>query len=286
MKYYLVSLFFLFATLVEAQDQKSLTKIIKSKVKNGIVINKIMLDHQMVGAKIAIRKNIDESYITHITVKANQQTVYDIETSSYIQKNPYVFFKFKDMKEPTLITLIVTDNLNIQKEQSYRINRTNKNLKILPIKKSTKGIKVKNKERKIKKETRIKEAIEKVYGTRYFVSTNIQVKEIAYSMNGAYIEIKSDENLESISIFSDTNKLATIAIINVPNNIGIVDYKLNIKSERDGKLVIIAKSRQGKFYKAIYPFKNIICNVDGSQPLLSFSIDKDRKLRASTNNAY
>jgi hypothetical protein len=64
----------------------------------------------------------------------------------------------------------------------------------------------------------IENAIKKVYGNEYSIYKHIKANYIVYSMSDAYISIKSKIELESVSIFSNTNKLATIAIINVPKN--------------------------------------------------------------------
>lgn len=288
MKYYFLVLLLLLQATVELQARESLVKKVKSKIENGIVKNKIMLDHESIGPDRAEAFNIKESYLTHIEIKTNEQTVYDIDTSSSVLRNPTLFFnfKYKDGDQSTSFTVLTTDNTNTQKEQSFEINRNDKKSNLpLPID-DIKTTKLKQQERNkaVWEATSIEDAIQEVYGTKNLKFISVQSNEIAYTQSIANISIESYEALESIAIFSNTNKMAAIAIINIPKAVKTTEHKLNFSTKTDGELVIIAKNRKGKFYKAIYPIRDV--NSDGADPRLSFLINKDGKLNASTSNYY
>lgn len=286
MKYCFVVVFLLLQVPVDAQAGESLAKRVKSKIENGTVINKVQLQHEMIDQKTAKKLNRKESYLSHIKIKSNKHIVYNLETSPYVSKNPILFFNFEDKGNEisTSINIILTNHMGIKKEQKFKINRNGKaSENMLPIN-NIKVTKTKQSKRNdaIWEATNIKNAIEQVYGKKNLQYKTVKSNQITYTQFIANANIKSDEALESISIFSNTNPKATIAIFHVPDAMKTVDYKLNFTTQRDGELIIIAKTRKGEFYKAIYQMKDV--NSDGANPRLSFIIKKDGQLKASTSD--
>jgi len=68
---------------------------IKAKLKKGIVTVKAMAKHPMMSYDEAKKKHKKANFITHIDATVNGETVYDVSTSQFMSKNPYIKFKFK-----------------------------------------------------------------------------------------------------------------------------------------------------------------------------------------------
>ncbi len=71
---------------------------IKAKEKNGIVTVKAMLKHEMLSYNQAEKKGKKANFITYIVAKVNGETVYEVSTSQFLSKNPYIKFQFKGKK--------------------------------------------------------------------------------------------------------------------------------------------------------------------------------------------
>lgn len=68
---------------------------IKAKLKKGIVTVKAMANHEMLSHQEAKRAKKDFNWITYMTGKVNGKLVYEVTTSQFLSKNPYVKFQFK-----------------------------------------------------------------------------------------------------------------------------------------------------------------------------------------------
>ncbi|PLY11339.1 MAG: thiosulfate oxidation carrier complex protein SoxZ [Arcobacter sp.] len=68
---------------------------IKAKEKKGIVTVKAMAKHAMLSYQEAKRAKKEVNFITNIKVTSNGEVVYEVSTSQFLSKNPYVKFKFK-----------------------------------------------------------------------------------------------------------------------------------------------------------------------------------------------
>ena len=71
-----------------------------AKLKKGIITVKAMANHAMMSnqeAKNASKKkkkDIKANYITYITATVNKELVYEVSTSQFLSKNPYLKFAF------------------------------------------------------------------------------------------------------------------------------------------------------------------------------------------------
>jgi len=277
MKHYLFFLLLLSQTMTISQANSKFVGKAKSVVENNMVRVKVLFIHQMIGHEIAIKKNVDESYISHITAKVNDKIVFDISTSALIQKNPIIKFKFKDIDKAESMKLIVIDNINNQKEQSFKIKRTKNSTKTMSPIGNIKKKHLKNYQKikpKVWQATKVENAIKELYGSnQYYVDKTFKDTR-AIVMNGPGIIINSKEDLESIAIFSDTNERATIAMINVLKDVSIIDYQFKIKTKKSGKVIIVAKSRNGELYRFTYPVEKVMCISDGDESYLQVTIEK------------
>ena len=76
---------------------------IKAKAKKGIVTVKAMANHEMLSYQEAQKAKKEVNFITSIMATVNGQTVYEVSTSQFLSKNPYVKFKFKGEKGDQLV---------------------------------------------------------------------------------------------------------------------------------------------------------------------------------------
>lgn len=68
---------------------------IKAKLKKGIVTVKAMANHSMLSYQEAERAKKEANFITYLTAKVNDKIVYEVSTSQFLSKNPYMKFAFK-----------------------------------------------------------------------------------------------------------------------------------------------------------------------------------------------
>ncbi|PLY05326.1 MAG: thiosulfate oxidation carrier complex protein SoxZ [Arcobacter sp.] len=67
---------------------------IKAKLKKGVVTVKALASHEMLSNQEAKRAKKEANYITYITAKVNGTIVYEVSTSQFLSKNPYMKFMF------------------------------------------------------------------------------------------------------------------------------------------------------------------------------------------------
>lgn len=75
----------------------ALTKI-KAKEKKGIVEVKAMTKHEMLSHQEAKRAKKEPNWITYLVAKSAGKVVYEVTTSQFLSKNPYLKFSFKGKK--------------------------------------------------------------------------------------------------------------------------------------------------------------------------------------------
>ena len=71
---------------------------IKAKSKKGIVTVKAMTKHPMLSHQEAKRAKKEANWITYLVAKADGKVVYEVSTSQFLSKNPYLKFQFKGAK--------------------------------------------------------------------------------------------------------------------------------------------------------------------------------------------
>jgi len=67
---------------------------IKAKSKKGIVTVKAMAKHPMISNQEAKKAKKKADWITHIMATVDGKTVFEVSTSQFLSKNPYIKFKF------------------------------------------------------------------------------------------------------------------------------------------------------------------------------------------------
>ncbi len=90
---------------------------IKAKEKKGVTTVKAMAKHAMMSyaeAKSASKKkkkDVPANFITYITAKVGSELVYEVSTSQFLSKNPYLKFAFKGANKGKKIEITWTDLL-------------------------------------------------------------------------------------------------------------------------------------------------------------------------------
>lgn len=67
---------------------------IKAKLKKGVVTVKALANHAMLSYQEAAKAKKEVNFITYIVGKVNGTIVYEVSTSQFLSKNPYLKFKF------------------------------------------------------------------------------------------------------------------------------------------------------------------------------------------------
>jgi len=74
------------------------TMRIKAKEKDGIVNVMAMIKHPMLTYDQAKKQGKEPNFIVYIVGKVGDKTVYEVSTSQFLSKNPFLKFKFKGKK--------------------------------------------------------------------------------------------------------------------------------------------------------------------------------------------
>ncbi|QKJ24111.1 thiosulfate oxidation carrier complex protein SoxZ [Poseidonibacter lekithochrous] len=82
---------------------------IKAKLKKGIVTVKALANHAMLSYQEAEKAKKEVNFITSMVAKVNGKIVYEVSTSQFLSKNPYVKFKFKGAEKGDKVEFTWTD---------------------------------------------------------------------------------------------------------------------------------------------------------------------------------
>jgi len=82
---------------------------IKAKEKKGITTVKAMANHVMLSYDEAKRAKKEVNFITSMMAKVDGVIVYEVSTSQFLSKNPFVQFKFKGENKGKMLEFTWTD---------------------------------------------------------------------------------------------------------------------------------------------------------------------------------
>jgi len=71
---------------------------VKAKEKDGIVKVKVLIKHPNMGPEEAEKKKKEPNFLTNVIGKVGDKTVYEMNGSGFLSKNPLLKFKFKGKK--------------------------------------------------------------------------------------------------------------------------------------------------------------------------------------------
>ncbi len=250
MKLYI--LFLLIPIVIFAQDNAYLDMKAKANSDGTIVKVKFKLNNPMITFYAAKHHGIEANFISHITATVDNEIVLDMSISSYLPRDPFIKYKFKDINQASSIKYTLTDNKDRKKEHSFAIQRKEKiSLEQKKIKHSNSSVIDFRKTNPLAwKATNLNEAIKELYGSvekpiKGEINLTVERTECYFP-----VEISSKANLESLALFIDTGKLALPLAVFSISPFSIIDYKILLKRPvEDYTLVVIGKDRDGKFYK-------------------------------------
>ena len=67
---------------------------IKAKLKKGVVTVKALANHENLSYQEAQRAKKEANFITYVVAKVNGTIVYELSSSQFLSKNPYMKFSF------------------------------------------------------------------------------------------------------------------------------------------------------------------------------------------------
>jgi len=94
---------------------------IKAKLKNDIVIVKMMAKHIMLSQTEAKRFGKTANYITNMLGSVGDTIVFEASTSQTLSRNPYVKFRFKGAKKGDILKMYWKDLLGNEKTDTAKI---------------------------------------------------------------------------------------------------------------------------------------------------------------------
>lgn len=94
---------------------------IKAKLKKDIVTVKALASHEMLSYQEAERAKKEVNFITYMTATVNGKIVYEVSTSQFLSKNPYMKFKFRGAAKGDKIEITWTDLKGVTQTSSAKI---------------------------------------------------------------------------------------------------------------------------------------------------------------------
>ncbi|MEA2018318.1 MAG: thiosulfate oxidation carrier complex protein SoxZ [Campylobacterota bacterium] len=100
---------------------------IKAKEKKGITTAKVMANHAMLSYDEAKRaskkagKDVPANFITSMKAEVDGELVYEVSTSQFLSKNPFVQFKFKGSNKGKQLVFTWTDKLGKSRTDKKKI---------------------------------------------------------------------------------------------------------------------------------------------------------------------
>jgi sulfur-oxidizing protein SoxZ len=82
---------------------------IKAKEKKGITTVKAMASHAMLSYAEAKSQKKEVNFITYMIAKVDGNIVYEVSTSQFLSKNPFVQFEFKGESKGKMLEFTWTD---------------------------------------------------------------------------------------------------------------------------------------------------------------------------------
>ena len=94
---------------------------IKAKEKKGITTVKVMAKHPMMSYDEAKKKKKEANFIINMNAKVDSEVVYEVSTSQFLSKNPYMKFKFKGSNKGKKVVMTWSDLKGKSKTGSKKI---------------------------------------------------------------------------------------------------------------------------------------------------------------------
>ncbi len=231
---------------------------LKSMQKGDELRVKFMIKNPMLTEEQATKKRINVDFIEHITLRVGERIVFDMSNSAYVSRNPMIKVSTTNFTTDENVTLTITDNHGKKESKSTTI-------KVASPFNTQKKVWEKGEVRDYRKSNpalwrarTVTDAAEILYGNVDYHEGNFKITMPRVAISSAYVNIRieSDLDLESMALLTNANPHSTVAVFSIPKGTK-VDYDLRIKAKNyvEPYVVIIAKGRDGKFYKSIKIFQ-------------------------------
>ncbi len=251
MNRYLYLLIFLFFPLFVSGN--SSIKIIKIKQKNNIVKVKMTLNSPMNGYENPRGKmGKYPDYISHITAKIGDKTMFDLSISPHISRKPTIKFQCNNPTNNNFIDIIITHHNGKQEKESFLINR-NYGASTMPQPdiSSLHANKIRDRAKKAWEATTIDNAISILFNSSKILKTTYKEQVCRY-YSRIPLHIESDIDYKTIAVFQNANSKALVAIFYISKE-QIINYDFHLKMKGDGNITIIYENQQGELFKSIQP---------------------------------
>ncbi|NOR55091.1 MAG: hypothetical protein GQ531_02675 [Sulfurovum sp.] len=241
---------------IYSPEEQALMKFkMKVKQKGNDLNMKFMVIHPMTTEAMASQRKIPIRFLEHITVFMGERLLFDATLSPYLSNNPMFKIKVKNSVIDEAFTLTAVNNIGYQKSLTLQPKKVHKlPTEMLIPSKENKVCDFKQLSPEMWSAKSVDDAVKLFYGDVLYHEGNIKVTLPEIAGNAAVIPmtIKSDIDLESVAILSNTTEHPLIAVFNVPKGLKI-DYNLKFKAKKYNReyVLVIAKGRDGKYYKAI-----------------------------------
>ena len=199
------------------------------------------------------QRNLEESYITHITARNEHGLLLDISTSSYLREYPIIEYQLRKSDQSKPITYTITDNSGHKKSYAvdFKQNKITKQ-KVSSLEKPF--IDYRKLKSKLWSKLSVEEAISELYGVvKDPIEGRISLTgpEETFCEQRIPVNISSEIDLESVAIFTDKTEKPTLAVFSISEG-NIINYKIYIKIYHtctDYTIYVIGKDRNGQYYK-------------------------------------
>lgn len=94
---------------------------IKAKVKKGITTVRALANHPMLSYLEAERAKKEVNFITYLYAKVNGKIVFEVSTSQFLSKDPYLKFQFKGAEKGDKIEITWVDLKGTTQTSSAKI---------------------------------------------------------------------------------------------------------------------------------------------------------------------
>lgn len=205
---------------------------------------KVLVEDPMFTVRVAQGRGVKQEYITRIVAKENNKIVFDLISTEYLSRNPFMEFAYKSLGASSL-NIETTDNSG-HKENLTQIIRDH------PKPRSNTEI---NTTRKDEEPHRANiPAIIKTFGDIELIDTDrIQLLTPNPAMNSVYVDVNvhSDIKAKSVTLFAmeENEQMKFICQWRIDEH-SIIDYHIKIKLQpsNNNDLKIILEGTDGKFY--------------------------------------
>ncbi len=215
---------------------------------------KVLLNSPMYGKEEAEKRKVESNVITHVAAQVNKKTVFEVFTSEFTSKGPFLQFALKNNPNNKTIKFITVDNNKNINTQSFNIRNLNtKKMEkdLLSLKEKPTLNKIEN--LKVWDAKTVNEALEELYNSTDTIKSEFFKLSTKQYENRLHVplNIKSNLDLESIIVLVDANARSTVAIFKIPTR-AIIDYQIGLEMTNykvQNYIVVIGKDRNGKLYK-------------------------------------